>query len=95
MMIRQKIIDHHGRVENIKLFDKDPTPLIKEAEEQARQRAAEKEKKASKEEKEDEADEKLDNINETFDLNTSPCHSPIEEHAIEEEEESYLKVDNT
>ena len=58
MMIRQKIIDHHGRVENIKLFDKDPTPLIKEAEEQARQKAAEKEKKASKEEKEDEADEK-------------------------------------
>ena len=31
MMIQKKIIDHHGRVENVKLFNVDPTPFIKEA----------------------------------------------------------------
>ena len=39
MMIKQKIIDHHGRVENIQLYDKDPTIFRKEAEDQARIKA--------------------------------------------------------
>ena len=30
-MIQKKIIDHHGRVENVKLFNVDPTPFIQEA----------------------------------------------------------------
>ena len=30
-MIQKKIIDHHGRVENVKLFNVDPTPVIQEA----------------------------------------------------------------
>ena len=30
-MIHQNIVQHHGRVENIKLFNLDPTPFIKEA----------------------------------------------------------------
>ena len=28
MMIQKKIVDHHGRVENVKLFNNDPTPFI-------------------------------------------------------------------
>ena len=31
MMIQKKIVDHHGRVENVKLFDKDPTQFIQAA----------------------------------------------------------------
>ena len=31
MMIQKKIVDHHGRIENVKVFNKDPTPFIKEA----------------------------------------------------------------
>ena len=33
MMIQKKIVDHHGRIENVKVFNKDPTPFIKEAKE--------------------------------------------------------------
>ena len=32
-MIHKKIIENHGRVENVKLFNKDPTGFIKEAKE--------------------------------------------------------------
>jgi len=32
-MINSRIIEHHGRIENIKLFNVDPTPYIKEAKE--------------------------------------------------------------
>ena len=31
MMLHKKIVDHHGRIENVKLFDKDPTVFIAEA----------------------------------------------------------------
>ena len=31
MMIHKKIIDYHGRVDNVKLFNKDPTTYIAEA----------------------------------------------------------------
>merc|ERR1711934_674164 len=48
MMIKQKIIEHHGRVENIQLFDKDPTLFKKEAEEKAKQKAIADEAKAKK-----------------------------------------------
>ena len=33
MMIKRKISDHHGRIENIKLFDIDPQHIWKEEEE--------------------------------------------------------------
>ena len=33
MMIHKKIIETHGRIEDVKLFDKDPTSFIKEAKE--------------------------------------------------------------
>ena len=33
MMIKRKIADHHGRIENIKLFDCDPAPFWKEEKE--------------------------------------------------------------
>ena len=46
-MVKQKIIDHHGRVENIQLYDKDPTVFKKEAE--ALEKAKEKEQKKKKE----------------------------------------------
>ena len=48
MMIKQKIIDHHGRVENIRLYDKDPTFYIKEAEEIAKQKLKDEEKAAKR-----------------------------------------------
>ena len=30
-MIEKKIVDHHGRIENVKLFNVDPTPFIHQA----------------------------------------------------------------
>ncbi len=49
MMIHKQIIDHHGRVENVKLFDKDPTIFIKEAKEREEARIkAEKEAEKAK-----------------------------------------------
>jgi len=30
MMLRQKVIEHHGRIEDIRLFDCDPTPELLE-----------------------------------------------------------------
>ena len=33
MMIHKKIIEYHGRIENVKVFDKDPTPFIQAAKE--------------------------------------------------------------
>ena len=30
-MIKKKIVDHHGRIENVKLFNVDPTPFLEEA----------------------------------------------------------------
>ena len=33
MMVHKKIVDHHGRIENVKLFDKDPTIFIRDAKE--------------------------------------------------------------
>ena len=46
MAIKNRIIDRHGRIENIKLFDKDPTPYNKALEE-ARRKEAERLKKAA------------------------------------------------
>ena len=31
MMIQKKIVDHHGRIENVKLFNCDPTHFLREA----------------------------------------------------------------
>merc|ERR1712012_633153 len=31
MMVHKKIVDHHGRIENIKVFNRDPTQFIAEA----------------------------------------------------------------
>ena len=31
MMIQKKIVDHHGRIENVKLFNMDPTHILREA----------------------------------------------------------------
>lgn len=36
--IKKRIIDHHGRIENIKLFNRDPTPYIEAAKEKEIQR---------------------------------------------------------
>ena len=30
-MVKKKIVDHHGRVENVRLFDCDPTPFRNDA----------------------------------------------------------------
>ena len=57
MMVKQKIIDHHGRVENIKLYDRDPTPFVKEAE----QAAKIKEKEKAKPKKDEEGEQKDEN----------------------------------
>lgn len=46
MAIKNRIIDRHGRIENIKLYDKDPTPYNKALEE-ARRKEAERLKKAA------------------------------------------------
>ena len=49
MMIQKKIVDHHGRVENVKLFNVDPTPFIKEAKQREEDRIkAEKEAEKAK-----------------------------------------------
>ena len=49
MMIQKKIVDHHGRVENVKLFNCDPTPFIKEAKQREEDRIkAEKEAEKAK-----------------------------------------------
>ena len=47
MMVQKKIVDHHGRVENVKLFDKDPTVYIKMAKEREEDKIK-KEKEAEK-----------------------------------------------
>ena len=47
MMVQKKIVDHHGRVENVKLFDKDPTIYIKMAKEREEDKIK-KEKEAEK-----------------------------------------------
>ena len=39
MMIHRNIVEHHGRVQNVKLFDKDPTNFINAAKEREEQRA--------------------------------------------------------
>ena len=66
MMVKQKIIERHGRVENIMLYDKDPTAFKKEAAElekrkekerqEKKKRAAEGEQEAENEEQEEEED---------------------------------------
>ena len=61
MMIKQKIIDHHGRVENIQLYDKDPTIYKKEAEEKARLKA---EKEAENKKKEKDGEEPAEAVEE-------------------------------
>ena len=38
-MVKKKIVDHHGRVENVKLFDVDPTPFRNEAKRKEEERA--------------------------------------------------------
>ena len=38
-MIKKKIVDHHGRVENVKLFNTDPTPFRVEAKRKEEERA--------------------------------------------------------
>ena len=38
-MIKKKIVDHHGRVENVKLFDCDPTRFRDEAKRKEEERA--------------------------------------------------------
>ena len=49
MMIQKKIVDHHGRVENVKLFDVDPTGYIKAAKQREEDRIkAEKEAEKAK-----------------------------------------------
>ena len=48
-MIQKKIVDHHGRVENVKLFSVDPTPFIQEAKQKEEDRIkAEKEEEKKK-----------------------------------------------
>ena len=47
MMVQKKIIDHHGRIENIKLFNCDPTHMIKMAKDREEERVK-KEKEAEK-----------------------------------------------
>ena len=37
-MIHRNIVEHHGRVQNVKLFDKDPTNFINAAKEREEQR---------------------------------------------------------
>lgn len=39
MMLHKKIIEYHGRIENVKVFNKDPTPYIQAAEEKKAERA--------------------------------------------------------
>ena len=56
MMIKQKIIDHHGRVENIQLYDKDPTVFKKEAEALAKAQEKESKKKPAEGEEEEEVE---------------------------------------
>ena len=38
-MVKKKIVDHHGRVENVKLFNCDPTPFRVEAKRKEEERA--------------------------------------------------------
>ena len=58
MMIQKKIIDHHGRVENVKLFNVDPTHFIQEAKQKEEDRIkAEKEAAKAKQLAMDNGDE--------------------------------------
>ena len=38
-MVKKKIVDHHGRVENVKLFNTDPTPFRNDAKRKEEERA--------------------------------------------------------
>ena len=38
MMIQKKIVEHHGRIENVRLYDKDPTKILREAKQKAEER---------------------------------------------------------
>ena len=48
MMVKQKIIERHGRVENIVLYDKDPTGYKKEAAELEKKKEKERQEKKKK-----------------------------------------------
>ena len=90
MMVKQKIIDHHGRVENIKLYDRDPTPFVKEAEQAAKL----KEKEKAKPKKDEEGEQKDENEEEqkkeelpppykTFDNSSATLHDIFDNYGVE------------
>ena len=85
-MVKQKIIDHHGRVDNIQLYDKDPTVFKKE--EEAAERAREKEKEGEAEEAEAEAvqEEKLPQYK-TFDNSSTTLYEIFGQYGVEMKKE--------
>ena len=83
MMIKRKISDHHGRIENVKLFNIDPQHIWKEEKEREQAAAALKKELAQKAAAAAEAGEEIDEEKNDEEEKKDP----------EEEEEKYKTYD--
>ena len=87
-MIKKQVVDHHGRVENVKIFNVDPTPFIRaaKAEEEARIKAEQEAEKARLL-----AEENGDVPEETKEAAAAPVQAEEEE---KEKEPDYVQYDD-
>ena len=92
MMVKQKIIERHGRVENIQLYDKDPTSFKKEAAELEKKKEKERQEKLKKaaengEEPENEEQEEEEELGpppyKTFDNPSMTLHEIFGQYGVE------------
>ena len=82
-MIKKQVVDHHGRIENIKIFNVDPTPFMKEAKQKQDDRIkAEKEAKRARLEAEENGEEVEE---------TKQAAVPVEEVEEEKKEPDYVE----
>ena len=88
MMLKKRIVDYHGRIENVKLYNKDPTNFIKEAkaQEEARLKAQKEAEKAKQL-----AEENGEEIEESKEPNVSAAAAAEEE---EKKEPDYVEYDD-
>ena len=87
MMVKQQIIAHHGRVENIMLYDKDPTVFKREAE--AAAKLKEKMKKKDEEEEEEGEKEEVEQAPQfkTFDNSSTTLHEIFGTYGVDMKKE--------
>ena len=86
-MVQKQIINHHGRIENVKLFNVDPTNFIKEAKLREEERIKA-EKEAAKKRQ-----EAIDNGEEIEEAKAQPAAQAVEEEKKDEAPE-YVQYEN-